>query len=205
MLSSPTPPVHWCCNRFWAKDWWHLVTSFYLDCQHCLLRETEGISNQDTFRSYSHKRIFSLIPAVKALFLSDPHDCSTVTKFLATCKMPSLPLWDKKEHLSLFDGRGLRFCKAAVTAGRVCTAQSGHFGLVKHHSHNHCKRGCRTAVGHRFRNPPSVFPGFGKFFNEAVIWNTWVIRMGQLLHMQISWISFKVVCLWKNDPSIDAK
>lgn len=90
---QPSPPVLRCCSRFSLRFLsFELRTDGTLwlnwDFQHCLLRETEGISNQDTFRSYSHQRSFSLIPAVKVLFLSDPHNCSSVTKFLATCKAP---------------------------------------------------------------------------------------------------------------------
>lgn len=145
------------------------MTSFNLDCQHYLLRETEGLSNQDTFRSCSHKipqdNFFSLIPAVKVLFLSDPHDCSTRTKFLTTCKTPSLALWGEKEPLSLFGSRGLKFCKGdcphwgCSDSSREGSAQSG---LVKHHSHNQCKR-LQNSSGADWGTLPLYFQDLANF------------------------------------------
>lgn len=102
-----------------------------------------------------------------------------------------LPEVKKSPCLCLVAGNWGSARVTVPTTGRVCPAQSGHFGLGKHHSHNHWKRGCRTAPGHRFRKPPSVFPGFDKVFNEGIIWNTWVIIMGQLLHMQVPELALK--------------
>lgn len=159
----------------WAKDWWHLVASFSLDC---LLEISLACSGRlkasvtrihlDHIPTNSHRRIFSLIPAVKILFLSDPHDCSTVTKLLATCKTPSWPVWGKKSPCLCLEAGNWSSERVTVPLGlqgqqAVGTAQPGHFGLLKLHPHNQGKRGCRTAVGHRLRNLPSVFPGFGKF------------------------------------------
>lgn len=55
--SSPAQVLQWVFSQvheFQANDRWHLVPSFNFDCHCHLFRETEGMSNRDTFRTSSH-------------------------------------------------------------------------------------------------------------------------------------------------------